>query len=186
MKGNPVGSGRAVGTSKWAHCEHGGLDLGSGFRGTLCWLQQNRILEQAHSWISLENYKIVRNRKKKPLQLRPSTACCGRVHPNMRLLGDPLPSLGLGWKAPCWERRRSGRQQGQPGVRLWVCEDGLAEGVLGHLFSKWGLGMSGDSVGTLYPQAPHLFAQPTVDWEQSGKKKIPAYQTCSFSFTVIH
>lgn len=77
MKGNPVGSGRAVGTSKWAHCEHGGLDLGSGFRGTLCWLQQNRILEQAHSRISLENYKIVRNRKKKPLQLRPSLLAVG-------------------------------------------------------------------------------------------------------------
>lgn len=170
MKGDSGESGHAVGTSKGAHCEHGGLDPGSGFRGTLCWLKQNWILEQAHSWISLENYKIVRNRKKKPLQLCSSTACCGRVYPSMRSLGDPHPSLGLGWKARCWERRRSGRQQGQPGVRLWVCEDVLAKGVLGHLFSKWGLGMSGDSVSTLYPQAPHLHTQPTVDWKQSGKK----------------
>lgn len=186
MKNNPVGSGCAVGTSKWAHCEHGGLDLGSGFRGTLCWLQQNRILEQAHSWISLENYKIVRNRKK-PLQLAlPLLAVGVSTLTRACWVTHFLPSLSMGWKAPCWERRRSGRQQGQPGVRHWVCEDGLAEGVLGHLFSKWGLGMSGDSVSTLYPQAPHLFAQLTVDWEQSGKKKISAYQTCSFSFTVIH
>lgn len=90
----------------------------------------NRIYSRAGPLMNV--FAELLNRKKVGRRNHPSSVLSGPAAgvptPDMCLPCDPLPSLCMSCKASCWEMRRSGRQQGQPGVRLWVCEDGAGKG----------------------------------------------------------
>lgn len=76
--------------------------------------------------LSLENCYIIRKQEEESTTAL-SLHCLLRACPPLACACRVTHFLSSAWAA---KPVIAGRQQGRPGVRLWVCEDGLAEGVL--------------------------------------------------------